>query len=262
MRALLQRAAAASVSIDGEPTASIGSGLVVLLGIARDDDEADAEYLVGKTVNLRIFSDESGHFNRSVLDAGGELLVVSQFTLYAATRKGRRPDFTAAAPPKQAEPLYERTVELFRETGLRVATGSFGALMTVSIHNHGPVTIMLDSADRFRPREGRGRRIRHSPFTNAFRYCRRSIPGQASKPLSKLNIRLAPAFRITATCNASREDKSLTAPSKALAERISAMPNGRTSSTIHPSSQRRRQWRRVAVWPCNGGVSPGRPPRL
>ena len=89
MRALLQRAAAASVSIDGEPTASIGSGLVVLLGIARDDDEADAEYLVGKTVNLRIFSDESGHFNRSALDAGAELLVVSQFTLYAATRKGR-----------------------------------------------------------------------------------------------------------------------------------------------------------------------------
>ena len=119
MRALLQRAAAASVSIDGEPTASIGSGLVVLLGIARGDDEADAEYLVGKTVNLRIFSDESGHFNRSALDAGAELLVVSQFTLYAATRKGRRPDFTAAAPPKQAEPLYERTVELFRETGLQ-----------------------------------------------------------------------------------------------------------------------------------------------
>ena len=154
MRALLQRAAAASVSIDGEPTASIGSGLVVLLGIARDDDEADAEYLVGKTVNLRIFPDESGHFNRSALDAGAELLVVSQFTLYAATRKGRRPDFTAAAPPKQAEPLYERTVDLFRETGLRVSTGSFGALMTVSIQNHGPVTIMLDSADRFRPRRG------------------------------------------------------------------------------------------------------------
>ena len=154
MRALLQRAAAASVSIDGEITASIGCGLVVLLGVAREDTEADAEYLVGKTVNLRIFPDESGHFNLSALDVGAELLVVSQFTLYAGTRKGRRPDFTAAAPPGEAEALYERTVELFRESGLRVATGQFGALMTVSIQNHGPVTIMLDSGDRLRPRRG------------------------------------------------------------------------------------------------------------
>ncbi len=154
MRALLQRAAAASVSIDGEITASIGRGLVVLLGVARGDVEADAEYLVGKTVNLRIFADESGHFNLSALDVGAELLVVSQFTLYAGTRKGRRPDFTAAAPPGEAEGLYERAVELFRESGLRVATGRFGALMTVSIENHGPVTIMLDSGDRLRPRRG------------------------------------------------------------------------------------------------------------
>ncbi len=154
MRALLQRAAAASVSIDGEITATVGCGLVVLLGVAREDTEADAEYLVGKTVNLRIFPDESGHFNLSALDVGAELLVVSQFTLYAGTRKGRRPDFTAAAPPGEAEALYERTVELFRESGLRVATGRFGALMTVSIQNHGPVTIMLDSGDRLRPRRG------------------------------------------------------------------------------------------------------------
>ena len=154
MRALLQRAAAASVSIDGEITASIGCGLVVLLGVAREDTEADAEYLVGKTVNLRIFPDESGHFNLSALDVGADLLVMSQFTLYAGTRKGRRPDFTAAAPPGEAEALYERTVELFRESGLRVATGQFGALMTVSIQNHGPVTIMLDSGDRLRPRRG------------------------------------------------------------------------------------------------------------
>ena len=154
MRALLQRAAAASVSIDGEITASIDRGLVVLLGVARGDVEADAEYLVGKTVNLRIFADESGHFNLSGLDVGAELLVVSQFTLYAGTRKGRRPDFTAAAPPGEAEGLYERTVELFRETGLRVSTGRFGALMTVSIENHGPVTIMLNSGDRMRPRRG------------------------------------------------------------------------------------------------------------
>ena len=154
MRALLQRAAAASVSIDSEITADIGKGLVVLLGVAREDVEADAEYLVSKTVNLRIFADESGHFNLSALDVEAELLVVSQYTLYAATRKGRRPDFMQAARPQLAEGLYERTVELFRETGLKVATGQFGALMTVSIENHGPVTIMLDSADRLRPRRG------------------------------------------------------------------------------------------------------------
>ena len=128
--------------------------MVVLLGVAREDAEADAEYLVSKTVNLRIFADEAGHFNLSALNVGADLLVVSQFTLYAATRKGRRPDFMEAAPPQLAEGLYERTVELFRETGLKVATGQFGALMTVSIENHGPVTIMLDSADRLRARRG------------------------------------------------------------------------------------------------------------
>ena len=156
MRALLQRAAGASVSIDNRLTASIGRGLVILLGVSREDCEEDARYLVDKTLNLRIFSDESSHFSRSALDVGAELLIVSQFTLYAGTRKGRRPDFTAAAAPGEAEPLYHRVVEMFTDSGLKVATGRFGALMTVSIENQGPVTIMLDSADRLRSRRARG----------------------------------------------------------------------------------------------------------
>ena len=154
MRALLQRAAGASVSIDNRLIASIGCGLVVLLGVSREDSEEDARYLVDKTLNLRIFPDESSHFNLSALDVGAELLIVSQFTLYAGTRKGRRPDFTAAAAPGTAEPLYHRAVEMFSDSGLKVATGTFGGLMTVSIENQGPVTIMLDSADRLRPRRG------------------------------------------------------------------------------------------------------------
>ena len=154
MRALLQRVVGASVSIEGETAASIGRGLVVLLGVSRQDTEEDAQYLVDKTLNLRIFPDDTSHFDRSALDIQAELLVVSQFTLYASTRKGRRPDFTAAAPPQEAEPLYERTVEMFRESGLRVATGRFRELMTVTIQNEGPVTLMLDSADRFKPRRG------------------------------------------------------------------------------------------------------------
>ena len=151
MRALLQRVAGASVSIEGETAASIGRGLVVLLGVSRQDTEEDARYLVDKTLNLRIFPDDTSHFDRSALDIQAELLVVSQFTLYASTRKGRRPDFTAAAPPQEAEPLYERMVEMFRESGLKVATGRFRELMTVTIQNEGPVTLMLDSAE---PRRG------------------------------------------------------------------------------------------------------------
>lgn len=154
MRALLQRVAGASVSIEGETAASIGRGLVVLLGVSRQDTEEDARYLADKTLNLRLFPDGTSHFDRSALDIQAELLVVSQFTLYASTRKGRRPDFTDAAPPQEAEPLYERTVEMFRESGLRVATGRFRELMTVTIQNEGPVTLMLDSADRFKPRRG------------------------------------------------------------------------------------------------------------
>ena len=154
MRALVQRVSNASVTIDDEVVGRIGPGLVVLLGISQDDSENDAVYLVGKTLNLRIFDDDKGRFDRSALDIGAELLIVSQFTLYGDTRKGRRPSFTRAAPPDQAEALCDRAVELFRESGLSVETGRFQAHMMVSIHNDGPVTIMLDSADRERPRRG------------------------------------------------------------------------------------------------------------
>ena len=152
MRALIQRVTEASVSIGDSEAGSIGAGLVVLLGVAEGDDDADAQYLVDKIANMRIFADEQGRFNLSALDVGGELLVVSQFTLYADTRRGRRPDFTRAAGPDQANRLYERAVEMFREKGLRVATGRFQAYMQVHLVNDGPVTILVDSADRGRPR--------------------------------------------------------------------------------------------------------------
>ena len=154
MRALIQRVTCASVRIDGETVGSIGAGLVVLLGVAAGDDEADARYLVDKTANLRIFADDEGRFNRSALDVAAELLVVSQFTLYADTRRGRRPDFTRAAEPDDARRIYGRAVEMFRETGLTVATGEFQAYMQVRLQNDGPVTLMLDSEDRSRPRRG------------------------------------------------------------------------------------------------------------
>lgn len=152
MRALLQRVTGASVIIDGETAGAIGAGLVVLVGISRDDSEAEAAHIVDKAVNLRIFSDDEGKFQHSALDIGADLLVVSQFTLYGDTRKGRRPSFTKAASPADAEALFARTLELFGETGLRVETGRFQAYMDVSLHNDGPVTIMLDTADRDRPR--------------------------------------------------------------------------------------------------------------
>ncbi len=154
MRALIQRVAEASVEVDGRELGRIGTGLVVLLGIAREDTVADSQYLVDKLANLRIFADEDNRFNRSALDVGAEFLVVSQFTLYADTRKGRRPDFTAAAGPDEAQRLYEYTVNQFRETGLFVATGRFQEYMQVRLQNDGPVTLMLDSADRQRPRRG------------------------------------------------------------------------------------------------------------
>ena len=154
MRALIQRVTSAWVTIDDAEVGRIGHGLVALLGVAEGDDESDARYLVDKIVNMRIFADDQGRFNRSALDTGGELLVVSQFTLHADTRRGRRPDFTAAADPETANRLYERAVAMFRETGLTVATGEFQAYMQVSLHNDGPVTIMVDSADRGRPRRG------------------------------------------------------------------------------------------------------------
>ena len=154
MRALVQRVSDGSVSIDGQVVGSIGPGLVILVGISRDDTEEDVPYIVSKTVNLRIFADEQGRFNLSALETGAELLVISQFTLYGDTRKGRRPSFTQAAPPEQAETLFESTVGMFRESGRTVEVGRFQAHMVVSIRNDGPVTIMLDSADRERPRRG------------------------------------------------------------------------------------------------------------
>ena len=154
MRALVQRVSNASVAIGADDVGSIGRGLVVLLGISQTDGEEEARHIVSKVVNLRIFDNEEGKFDRSALDIGAELLIVSQFTLYGDTRKGRRPSFTEAASPDQAEKLFDQTVELFKQTGLGVETGKFQAHMMVSIHNDGPVTIMLDSEDRERPRRG------------------------------------------------------------------------------------------------------------
>jgi len=145
VKVLLQRVTKASVSVGGEVVGRIGGGLVVFVGVASGDTEKDAQYLAQKMVNLRIFSDEEGRFNLSALDINGELLVVSQFTLLADTRKGRRPSFTEAAPPAQAEEIFERFVEQARATGLRVETGRFQQYMQVEIHNDGPVTILLDS---------------------------------------------------------------------------------------------------------------------
>ncbi len=150
LRALIQRVAQASVSVGDRQVSSIGPGLVVLLGVSAADTEADARYLVEKIVNLRIFADAQNRFNHSAQDTGAELLVVSQFTLYAETRKGRRPDFTRAAPPELAQRLYQGTVELFQATGLPVSAGVFQEYMQVSLQNDGPVTLMLDSADRQR----------------------------------------------------------------------------------------------------------------
>ena len=152
MRAVIQRVSHASVTVDDETAGSIGAGLVVLIGIHEDDDEEDAAYIVGKTVNLRIFSDNDGKFDLSALDTSAELLVISQFTLYGDTRRGRRPSFSHAMPPDPAADLFNRTLHLFEQTGLKVQTGRFQAHMAVSIHNDGPVTILIDSADRQRSR--------------------------------------------------------------------------------------------------------------
>ncbi len=149
MKALLQRVTGASVSVAGEVVGKIGRGLVIFVGVASGDTEKDTHYLVQKTINLRIFSDEAGKFNISALDIKGELLVVSQFTLLADTSKGRRPSFIDAAPPAQAEELFEQFVEQARATGLKVATGRFQQYMQVEIHNDGPVTILLDSREKF-----------------------------------------------------------------------------------------------------------------
>jgi len=144
MRAVVQRVSKASVSVDGETVGSIGPGLVVLLGVTHDDTGEEARFLANKIANLRIFADEQGKFNLSALEVGSEALVVSQFTLYGDSRKGRRPSFTKAAQPEVAEPLVNKVVTFLEEEGLQVETGVFGAMMMVEIHNDGPVTIILD----------------------------------------------------------------------------------------------------------------------
>ena len=149
VKALLQRVTGARVSVAGEEVGRIGKGLVVFVGVADGDGEGDVEYLAQKVVNMRIFGDEAGRFNLSALDIGGELLLVSQFTLLTDTRKGRRPSFTDAAPPALAEELFQRFVQQARATGLKVETGRFQQYMQVEIHNDGPVTILLDSKDKF-----------------------------------------------------------------------------------------------------------------
>jgi len=147
VKALLQRVTGASVSVEGEVVGSIGRGLVVLVGVVGGDSDKDIQYLARKIVNLRIFADKEEKFNLSALDIKGELLLVSQFTLLADTRKGRRPSFTGAAPPPQAEALFQQFVDAVRASGLRVATGRFQQYMQLEIHNDGPVTIMLDSRE-------------------------------------------------------------------------------------------------------------------
>jgi len=144
VRAVVQRVSAARVRVGGEARGDIGCGLCVLLGVAAGDDRAAAERLAGKVARLRIFENEEGKFDRSLLDVGGSALVVSQFTLIADTRKGNRPSFTDAAPPQQAEPLYEAFCAALAELGVPVERGVFGARMEVEIVNDGPVTIVLD----------------------------------------------------------------------------------------------------------------------
>ena len=145
MRALLQRVSRASVTVEGQVVGQIGQGLLVLLGIGQQDSELQVKTLADKIVYLRIFGDDEGKMNRSLLDIGGEVLVVSQFTLYADTRRGRRPSFTNAAPPSLAEPLCEHFKDALASYGLTVASGIFGAYMQIELRNEGPVTILLDS---------------------------------------------------------------------------------------------------------------------
>ena len=145
MRFLVQRTSRASVTIDGKLESRIGKGLLVLVGIGANDSRADADYLCAKVIHLRIFPDEEGRMNRSVLDTGGSLLLVSQFTLYGDCRKGRRPSFDAAAPPDVARELYEYAVSRARESGLLTCTGVFQADMAVELVNDGPVTLLLES---------------------------------------------------------------------------------------------------------------------
>jgi D-tyrosyl-tRNA(Tyr) deacylase len=149
MRAVVQRVTEARVEVAGEPVGEIGAGLLVLLGVARDDTRDDADYLADKTFNLRVFDDDEGKMNRSLSESGGAILVVSQFTLYGDVRRGRRPSYSDAAEPEKANQLYEYFVERVRSAGVKVETGVFQAMMKVSLTNDGPVTILLDSRKVF-----------------------------------------------------------------------------------------------------------------
>ena len=152
MRAVIQRVTQAAVTVDGQEVARSGPGLCILLGVGEDDGPAEAAELAVKVAQLRIFRDADGYFNRSILDVAGEALVVSQFTLYADCRRGRRPSFSAAARPEVAAPLVEHFAQALRAAGVPVQTGIFGAMMLVEIHNDGPVTIVLDTEELHRPR--------------------------------------------------------------------------------------------------------------
>jgi D-aminoacyl-tRNA deacylase len=145
MKAVIQRVTRASVEVNGEVVGRIDAGLLVLLGVEKEDNDVDAEYIADKLTELRIFSDARGKMNRSIVDIGGKLLIVSQFTLLGDTTKGRRPGFDRAAPPEHALALYERVVAIWRNRGMHVETGRFGAHMRVSLENDGPVTFLLES---------------------------------------------------------------------------------------------------------------------
>jgi D-aminoacyl-tRNA deacylase len=145
VRAVVQRVSRAEVAVGGKTVGRIGRGFVVLLGISREDGEADAAYMVDRILGLRIFADDNGKMNLALGAVGGELLIVSQFTLLADTESGRRPSFIAAAPPEQARRLYEHSISLARQRDVKVETGEFGAMMELTLTNDGPVTIILDS---------------------------------------------------------------------------------------------------------------------
>ncbi len=145
----MQRVSEASVEVDGAIVASIGRGLLVLLGVGRDDSDSDLDYMVDKILNLRIFEDSEGKMNLSLLDVGGEMLVVSQFTLYGDCRKGRRPSFSNSAGPDVARPMYLKFIDRVRSSGVTVGEGVFGAMMSVRLCNDGPVTVLIDSERLF-----------------------------------------------------------------------------------------------------------------
>ena len=149
MRAVIQRVTSAKVTVDDRQTGAIGEGLLVLLGVHKDDEQGDIFWLADKVINLRIFDDEDGKMNHSLADTGGSMLIVSQFTLLADCRKGRRPSWSEAAPPDKARQLYEEFIQAVADSGITTATGEFQAMMEVSLVNSGPVTILLDSHKKF-----------------------------------------------------------------------------------------------------------------